>query len=160
MMQQGGTAATDIALSALIDDELSEEDAERIHAELASDAGLARRFAEMIEATAAIRTSYRDAVEVVNAVAAVYARTMCESCSPADARAQETPRNIDLAVARLPSEQRIALCLAVLEDLSYVEIADVLCTPCSAVMEQLAEARAALAAGLGEAARTDPPSWH
>jgi RNA polymerase sigma factor (sigma-70 family) len=159
MQEEGDRAADDVALSAFIDDELAATDADRVRARLATDAWFAHRFSTMFRATAAIRGAYRDWVEVIGAVAAVNARTLQEAyrgATPGDRAASastEQPRlrNIDLAVARLTSEQRTALCLAVLEDLSYVEIAAALRVTDRTVKARLAEARAALATKLDEA---------
>jgi hypothetical protein len=152
--------ADDVALSALIDDELPDADAERMRARLRSDAWLARRFVAMTHATAVIRLAYRNVIEVVTAVAAVYARAIREgddassrgrSVSTPDDEERPVPlREVDLAIAALTSEQRSVLCLAVLEELDYLEIAAALRVPGSAVMVRLAEARAALAASFGE----------
>jgi sigma-70-like protein len=157
-MQHRDGAADDMALSAFIDNELAAADVERVRARLVTDAWFAHRFSAMFRATAAIRAAYRDWIEVVGAVAAVNARAVQEAYRDAsDDRAAGEPaggprlRNVDLAIARLTSEQRVALCLAVLEDLSYVEIAEALRLPDRAVKTRLAEARAALAARLDEA---------
>jgi DNA-directed RNA polymerase specialized sigma24 family protein len=149
-------AADDVAVSAFIDDELPDADAERMRARLRSDAWLARRFVAMTHATAVIRSAYRDAVEVVAAVAAVYSRAIREAYGDTYGERPAPLREVDLAVAGLTSEQRCTLCLAVLEDLDYLEIAAALRVPGSAVMVRLAEARAALAASLGE--RLMPPA--
>jgi DNA-directed RNA polymerase specialized sigma24 family protein len=161
-VKQGDRAADDVALSALIDDELAEADAERIRARLRSDDSLARRFAAMSTATAVLRMAYRDAIEVVAAVVAVYGRAIRDvrddpsrgpSLSAADDEELAAPlREVDFAVAGLTSEQRCALCLAVLEDLDYLEIAAALRVPGSAVMARVAEARVALAASLAATA--------
>ena len=157
MQEEGDRAADDVALSAFIDDELATADAERVRARLATDAWFAHRFSTMFRATAAIRGAYRDWVEVIGAVAAVHARTLQDAYrgatgDPVATASAEQPRlrDIDLAVARLTSEQRTALCLAVLEDLSYVEIAAALRVTDRTVKARLAEARAALAAKLDE----------
>lgn len=146
MQEHVDRALDDVALSALIDDELADADAEKVRARLATDAGFAHRFDAMIRATAALRAAYCDAFDLVGVVAAVYARTIFEACDDTSA----APREVDLAVAGLTSEQRAALCLAVLGDLSYVEIAAALDLPDCAVMVRVAEARAVLATSLGE----------
>ena len=167
MQEHGDRSADDVALSAFIDDELAAADAERVRARLATDAWFAHRFSTMFRATAAIRGAYRDWIEVIGAVASVHARVLEKAyrgvaVGRAAAASTERPRlrNVDLAVARLTSEQRTALCLAVLEDLSYVEIAAALRVSDSTVKARLAEARAALAAKLDEAwlAAMLPPS--
>ena len=159
MQGYGDQQADDMALSALIDDELPETDAQRMRTRLATDAWLAHRFVAMVQATAAIRLAYRDAMDVVSVVAAVYARAIREDWDDAaDGLSNTGPmgdahapmRNVDLAVARLTTEQRIALCLAVLEDLSYPEIAAALRVADGDVRARLAEARASLAASFGE----------
>ena len=150
-MEQVDRGTDDVALSALIDNELPDADAARMRARLRSDAWLARRFVAMSQATTLIRLAYRDAIEVVAAVAAVYTRAIREAYGGPDDDDRDAPlREVDLAVAGLTSEQRCALCLAVLEDLDYLEIAAALRVPSSAVMARLAEARAALAASFGE----------
>jgi DNA-directed RNA polymerase specialized sigma24 family protein len=166
MQEQGDRAADDMTLSAFIDNELAAADAERVRARLATDASFAHRFSTMFRATAAIRGAYRDWVEVIGAVAAVHARALQNAYRGASggraAASTERPRlrNVDVAVARLTSEQRSALCLAVLEHLSYVEIAAALQVRDSTVKTRLAEARAALAAKLDETwlAAMLPPS--
>ncbi|HJR71572.1 MAG TPA: sigma factor-like helix-turn-helix DNA-binding protein [Gammaproteobacteria bacterium] len=164
-MEPVDRGADDVALSALIDDELPDADAERMRARLRSDGWLARRFIAMTHATAVIRLAYRNVIEVVTAVAAVYGRSIQEGdhassrgrsvAAPGDEDRPVPLREIDWAVAGLTSEQRSVLCLAVLEELDYLEIAAALRVPGSAVMVRLAEARAALAASLGE---TLPPA--
>jgi DNA-directed RNA polymerase specialized sigma24 family protein len=150
-MEQIERAADDVALSALIDNELTAADAERMRARLRSDAWLARRLVAMSAATTLIRLAYRDAIEVVSAVAAVYARAIQDAYGgPNDEECGAPLRRVDLVVAGLTSEQRCALCLAVLEGLDYLEIAAALRVPGSAVMVRLAEARAALAASFDE----------
>ena len=167
MEEQGDRAADDMTLSAFIDDELAAADAERVRARLATDAWFAHRFSTMFRATAAIRGAYRDWIEVISAVAAVHARALQEAYRGASGGRAATAstdrprlRNVDVAVARLTSEQRTALCLAVLEDLSYVEIAAALRVRDNTVKTRLAEARAALAAKLDETwlAAMLPPS--
>lgn len=165
MENHGHPAADDVALSALIDDELDKADAEIICARLATDDKLAHRLLAMIHATAVIRAAYADALEVVGVVAAIYGRTIRDDDTIARSAAglageQILVRNVDVAVARLTPAQRIPLCLAVLENLSYVEIATALHVPDRAVMTRLAEARAALAESLGEdlLARVDTAS--
>jgi hypothetical protein len=66
-------------LLALIDDQLPEVEAERVLLELPSDAGLARRFAEMSQATAVMRASYQDALDVFGRTVAVYALAVDEA---------------------------------------------------------------------------------
>jgi len=154
-------AVDDVALSALIDDELPEGDAERTRARLRGDPNLARRFAEMIEVTSEIRASYDNAVEVICTVAELHARAIREACvravdsgAPLAAvrgreRSATVPvREVDRAIASLTSEQRSVLCLAVFEERSYFEIAETLCVRPRAVMQWLAEARSALRASL------------
>jgi DNA-directed RNA polymerase specialized sigma24 family protein len=157
-MDQVDRAADDVALSALIDDELPDTDAEKLRARLRTDTWLARRFVAMTYATAVIRLAYRNVIEVVTAVAAVYGRAIREGDDASRVQSVSAPdderpvplREIDLAIAGLTSEQRSVLCLAVLEELDYLEIAAALRVPGSAVRVRLAEARAALAATLGE----------
>lgn len=157
MHEQGDWAADDVSLSAFIDNELADAEAEKVRARLATDAWFAHRFSAMFRATAAIRGAYRDWIEVIGAVAAVHRRALQEAYRGASPRrvppaSTELPRlrGVDVAVARLTSEQRTALCLAVLEQLSYVEIAEALRVPDSTVKARLAEARAALAVRLDE----------
>jgi RNA polymerase sigma-70 factor (ECF subfamily) len=59
-------------------------------------------------------------------------------------------REVERALAGLPSEQRAVLSLVAVEGLSYREAAEVLETPIGTVMSRLARARAALADRLGE----------
>ena len=157
MQEHLDRALDDVALSAFIDDELADADAEKVRARLATDARFAHRFDAMIRVTAAIRAAYCDAFDLVGVVAAVYARVIREACddrcgdpSATEPTAGPRMREVDLAVAGLTSEQRVALCLAVLGDLSYLEIAAALHLPDCAVMVRVAEARAALATSLGE----------
>lgn len=167
MKEPGDRAADDVVLSAFIDDELAAADAASVRARLSTDTWFAHRFSAMFRATAAIRGAYRDWVDVIAAVAAVHARALQDAYrgaagDRAAAAFTERPRlrNVDLAVARLTSEQRTALCLAVLEDLSYVEIAAALRVTDGTVKARLAEARTALAAKLDETwfAAMLPPS--
>ena len=71
-MEQADRAADDMALAAFIDNELPDADAERLRVRLRNDAWLARRLIAMSQATAVIRLAYRDAIDVVAAVAASY----------------------------------------------------------------------------------------
>lgn len=57
-----------------------------------------------------------------------------------------TLRDVDRAMASLPSEQRAVLSLVAVEGLTYREAAEVLEIPIGTVMSRLARARAALAA--------------
>src|SRR5688572_21224098 len=106
-MDQVDRAADDVALSALIDDELPDTDAETLRARLRTDPWLARRFVAMTYATAVIRLAYRNVIEVVTAVAAVYGRAIREGDDasrgqPVSAAGDERPvplREIDLAIA-------------------------------------------------------------
>ena len=63
-----------------------------------------------------------------------------------------TLREVDLAMAGLPEEQRAVLALVAVEGLSYREAAEVLDTPIGTVMSRLARARAALASRFAERA--------
>ena len=57
-------------------------------------------------------------------------------------------RDLDLAIRRLPPEQREALLLVVLEDMSYGQAAETLGIPIGTVMSRLARAREKLRAML------------
>lgn len=58
-------------------------------------------------------------------------------------------REVERALAELPSEQRAVLSLVAVEGLTYRETAEVLETPIGTVMSRLARARSALAERLG-----------
>jgi RNA polymerase sigma-70 factor, ECF subfamily len=58
-------------------------------------------------------------------------------------------RDLDLAIRRLPPEQREVLLLVALEDMSYGEAARTLDIPIGTVMSRLARAREKLRVGLG-----------
>jgi len=158
-MGQQGLLPRDLDLSALIDDELPEPDAERLRSGLAVDNELAHRFAVMSEATDVIRASYRDAIDVIVVMRHIHLRVIRDArnagasglghgARSATARAAFGTRDVDRAVACLSSEHRNALCLVVLEDLSYVEAAAALRLAQGQVMWKLAEARRMVASCL------------
>jgi hypothetical protein len=163
--------ADDVALSALIDDELPEADAGRIRATLRDDPDVARRFAELTAVTSEVGASYASSIEVTCAVAELHARAIREACRDKDAsellsgsangrdpRASAAVRPVDRAMANLTSEQRRALSLTVFEQLSYFEIAEALGVLPRTVMQWVGEARSALRAELRGFAPAELPS--
>ena len=58
-------------------------------------------------------------------------------------------REVQVAIAALPAEQRLALLLVTVEGLSYREAAEVAAVPVGTIMSRLARARMALLAKLG-----------
>jgi RNA polymerase sigma factor (sigma-70 family) len=77
-------------------------------------------------------------------VRAVYDGLAGEDAIPAPQYDHMELRNVLDALALLPETQREALCLVALEDLSYVEAADVLNIPVGTLMSRLARGREAL----------------
>jgi len=161
--------ADDVTLSAHIDAELSEADAERIRTKLRNDPEIARRFAELTAVTSEVMASYASSVEVTCVVAELHARAIREACRNAeaagnlpvagngrDARASAPVRPVDRAIANLTSEQRRALSLTVFEQLSYFEIAEALGVLPRTVMQWVGEARSALRAELRGLAAAAP----
>lgn len=61
-------------------------------------------------------------------------------------------REVEVAMTRLPHDQRIAVALVLVEGLSYQEAADVLEIPAGTLTSRLVRGRAALLAELSEAA--------
>jgi len=60
--------------------------------------------------------------------------------------------HVERAMARLPDEQRLAVALVLVEELSYKEAAAVLDVPMGTLTSRLVRGRQALMVGLGEAA--------
>lgn len=157
MPGNGDAWADDVTLSALIDGELPEADAERIREGLRNDPDISRRFAELTAVNSEIRASYESSIEVLCVVAELHARAIREACrhpkasktlpgagNGGDARAFAPVRPVDRAIANLTSEQRRALSLTVFEQLSYFEIAEALGVLPRTVMQWVGEARSAL----------------
>ena len=162
MQRSENAGADDVTLSALIDDELPDADAERIRARLRDDPCVARRLEELTAVTSEVLASYEGSIEVVFMVAELHARAIRDACRqplppgprpPAgngrDPHALPPVRPVDRAIANLTSEQRRALSLTVFEELSYFEIAEALGVLPRTVMQWVGEARSALRAALG-----------
>jgi RNA polymerase sigma-70 factor (ECF subfamily) len=72
-----------------------------------------------------------------------------------DAVNRLTLRSVQAALERLPDEQRLAVLLVCVEELSYAEAAEVLAVPVGTIMSRLARGRLALRR-LVEGQRGDP----
>jgi len=69
----------------------------------------------------------------------------------ASAHARDIALSVQVAMARLPEEQRLAVGLVLVEGLSYKEASDVLGIPIGTLTSRLARGREALQATLGDA---------
>jgi RNA polymerase sigma-70 factor (ECF subfamily) len=88
----------------------------------------------------------------VNAVVALASHA---AAGEGDALNRLTLRSVQAALERLPDEQRLVVLLVCVEELSYVEAAEVLAVPVGTIMSRLARGRLALRQ-LVEGQRGDP----